>query len=207
MPFGDDPAEGFVRGLVFTHPKLGFSFTAPDGFVLENSSQAVLGIGNGGQDALRLDRVHVDDGTTLQAYLASGWIEGLKQGSVETIVVNGLPTATATADGSDWHFRLAALRFGDEVYRLIFATKAMSDETDRRFLASINSFHKVGPDQGIDVKPSRIAILQASATDTPETMAERMKVPDRSLELFRVLNGLADGDGIKAGERYKIVVD
>src|SRR5580698_2478372 len=30
--FGEDPSEGFVRGRRFLHPRLGFTFTAPDGF-------------------------------------------------------------------------------------------------------------------------------------------------------------------------------
>ena len=30
--YGEDPSEGFVRGRRFLHPKLGFTFTAPDGF-------------------------------------------------------------------------------------------------------------------------------------------------------------------------------
>ena len=42
--FGEDPSEGFVRGRQFLHPRLGFTFTAPQGFNLENSAQAVLGV-------------------------------------------------------------------------------------------------------------------------------------------------------------------
>ena len=34
---GEDPSEGFVRGRRFLHPKLGFTFTAPDGFSLDNT--------------------------------------------------------------------------------------------------------------------------------------------------------------------------
>ena len=44
MMYGDDPADGSIRGTTFIHPRLGFLFTAPDGFVLENSAQAVLGV-------------------------------------------------------------------------------------------------------------------------------------------------------------------
>ena len=45
---GEDPSEGFVRGRRFLHPKLGFTFTAPDGFALDNTAQAVLGVKHGG---------------------------------------------------------------------------------------------------------------------------------------------------------------
>ena len=48
LAFGDDPAEGLVRGPRFVHPKLGFAFAAPEGFVLENQSAALIGVGEGG---------------------------------------------------------------------------------------------------------------------------------------------------------------
>ena len=44
IDFGDDPAEGIVRGLTFTHAKLGFTFSAPEGFALENCAQAMIGV-------------------------------------------------------------------------------------------------------------------------------------------------------------------
>ena len=53
--YGDDPSDGSIRGTTFIHPRLGFLFIAPDGFVLENSAQAVLGVKAGGREALRLD--------------------------------------------------------------------------------------------------------------------------------------------------------
>ena len=40
--FGEDPSEGFVRGRRFLHPKLGFTFQAPDTFTLDNTAQAVI---------------------------------------------------------------------------------------------------------------------------------------------------------------------
>jgi predicted Zn-dependent protease len=207
LPFGDDPAEGFVRGPHFVHPKLGFAFTAPDDFVLENSAQAVLGIADGGQEALRLDRIHVPAETTLGAYLASGWIDGLQQSSVENFVVNGFPAATATAKGSDWTFRLAAIRFGGEVYRVIFAAKALTDEADRGFRASINSFHKITAEEASNIKPMRVDIVTAGPTDTEATLVARMHVPDRPLELFRVFNEIEAGAPVRPGQKYKIVTD
>jgi predicted Zn-dependent protease len=39
--WGDDPAQGFVRGRKFLHPGLDIAFTAPPGFELANSPSAV----------------------------------------------------------------------------------------------------------------------------------------------------------------------
>ena len=206
MPFGDDPAEGYVRGRVFIHPKLGFTFTAPEGFVLENSAQAVLGLANGGEDALRLDRVRVPDDQSLQTYLASGWIDGLQQGTVDTRVIDGFPVATALAKGTEWSFRLAAIRQGPEVYRIIFATKNLSDAADQGFRDAIGSFRKITAEEARDVHPLRLDLVTAEAGDTPQGLAGRMKVPEQAEELFLILNGLEQGAPLKVGEHYKVVV-
>ncbi len=204
--YGDDPAEGFVRGRRFVHPKLGFAFTAPDGFVLENSAQAVLGVTGDGNQALRLDRVHVSTETTLQVYLASGWIDGLQPSSAEAIAINGLAGVTATAKAESWTFRLAAIRVGNEVYRLTFASKDLSQDIDRQFRESIDSFRRITPEEAGDVKPARIAVAVAAPGDTVDRFSGRMAVPDHPLETFKVLNGL-DEAALDPGRRYKLVLD
>ena len=126
MVYGEDPSEGFVRGRRFLHPKLGFTFVAPDGFALDNTAQAVLGVKQGGGQALRLDVVRVPAEQSLRDYLNSGWIEDIDGKSVEELTINGFPAATALAKGDHWAFRLFALRFGSDVYRFIFAAKKMT---------------------------------------------------------------------------------
>ena len=44
LVYGEDPSEGFVRGRRFLHPKLGFTFQAPEAFTLDNTAQAVVGV-------------------------------------------------------------------------------------------------------------------------------------------------------------------
>jgi predicted Zn-dependent protease len=206
ITYGDDPSEGFIRGRRFLHPKLGFAFVAPEGFALENTARAVLGTANAGE-ALRLDSVRVPATTTLEEYLASGWIDGLQQGSIEPLMINGLSAATATARGGDWTFRVAVVRFGTEVYRLIFATHALTAERDQHYRASIDSFRRVPSEEIAAVRPLRIAIVTASEGDQAEALATRMAVPDRPLETFLILNGLERGGALKAGEKYKLVVE
>ena len=55
LVYGEDPIEGYVRGRRFLHPKLGFTFVAPEGFSLDNTAQAILGLKDNGNQALRLD--------------------------------------------------------------------------------------------------------------------------------------------------------
>jgi predicted Zn-dependent protease len=117
MMYGDDADRGFVRGRQFIHPKLGFTFMAPEGFVLDNTAQAVLGSKESAGQALRFDVVKVPSDESLVEYLNSGRIENIQDGSVEELLVNGLPAAAATASGEPSGFRLYVVRFGSEVHR------------------------------------------------------------------------------------------
>lgn len=207
MVYGDDPKEGFVRGRKFFHPKLGFTFLAPEGFTLENTSQAVLGANGSGTEALRLDAVRVSGDQSLGQYLASGWIDGVEVNSVESLSVNGFSAATAVARGEQWSFRMFAIRFGSDVYRLIFAARTLTPELDKQFRAAADTFRRVSSDEAESVKPLRLRSVSVGLGDTVEKMAARMQVPDRPLERFLILNGLDRDSKLKYGEKVKIVIE
>jgi predicted Zn-dependent protease len=207
MVYGEDPSEGFVRGRRFLHPKLGFTFTAPDGFTLDNTAQAVLGIKHGGGEALRLDVVRVPAEQTLAEYLTSGWIENIDPATVEDITVNGFPGATAAAKGDQWDFRLYAIRFGSDVYRFIFAAKHRSSDSDRAFRESIGTFRRMSIAEIEAAKPLRLKVVAVAPGDTVDRLAGKMAVADHAAERFRVLNGLGPADRLKPGSAVKIVVE
>jgi predicted Zn-dependent protease len=207
MVYGEDPSEGFARGRHFLHPKLGFTFAAPPGFTLDNTAQAVLGLKEGGGEALRLDVVAVPAEQSLPDYLKSGWMENVDPTSVEEFSVNGFPAATATAGGGNWSFRLYAVRFGSEVYRFIFAAKARSTQVDLAFRESIMSFRRMTLKESQQVRPLRLKIVTVGPNDTVEKLAHRMAMSDRSLERFRTLNGIGHQDRLKPGDNVKVVVE
>jgi len=205
--FGEDPSEGFVRGRRFLHPRLGFTFTAPEGFALDNTAQAVLGVKHGGGQALRLDVVRVPSEQKLGEYLTSGWIENIDPSTVEELTINGFAGASAAAKGDQWDFRLYAIRFGSDVYRFIFACKHRTPETDRVFRESVTTFRRMSLAEIDEAKPLRLQIVIVGPTDTVDKLANRMAVADRQVERFRVLNGLEPGDRLKSGSEVKIVVE
>ena len=207
MVYGEDPSEGFARGRHFLHPKLGFTFAAPPGFTLDNTAQAVLGLKEGGGEALRLDVVAVPAEQSLPDYLKSGWMEKVDPTSVEEFSVNGFPAATATAGGGNWSFRLYAVRFGSEVYRFIFAAKARSTQVDLAFRESIMSFRRMTLKESQQVRPLRLKIVTVGPNDTVEKLAHRMAMSDHSLERFRTLNGIGQQDRLKPGDKVKVVVE
>jgi predicted Zn-dependent protease len=207
LPYGEDPSEGFVRGRRFLHPKLGFTFLAPEAFSLDNTAQAVLGVKDGGGQALRLDVVRVPAEQSLGEYLKSGWIENVDPASLEDLTINGFPAASAFATGEQWTFRLYAIRFGSEVYRFIFATKSKLQDSDRTFRESVETFRRLSLSEMSGAKPLRLKVVSVSPSDTPEHLARQMTVADRPLERFLIINGLEWGETLKAGDKVKIVVE
>ena len=207
MVYGEDPSEGFARGRRFLHPKLGFTFQAPPGFSLDNTAQAVLGLKDGGGEALRLDVVSVPAEQSLPDYLKSGWMENVDATSVEEFSVNGFPAATATATGEQWAFRLFALRFGSDVYRFIFAAKNKTAAIDRSFRESVASFRRMSLKESEQVHPLRLKIVSVGAHDSVENWRSAWRCPTTKLARFRVLNGLGASERLKPGDKVKMVVE
>jgi predicted Zn-dependent protease len=218
MKYGDDTDEGFVRGRQFVHPKLGFTFMAPEGFSLDNTAQAVLGSKESAGEALRLDVVKVPADRSLIEYLNSGWIENIEDGSVEELTVNGIPAAKATAAGAPWRFRLYVVRLGGDVYRFIFAVKNLTPEdseaadrafrdADRTFYESLQTFRKLSDHEKKAARPLHLKVVKVQPGDTIESLAAGMAFADHQVERFQVLNGLDSRDELKPGEYVKIVAE
>jgi predicted Zn-dependent protease len=205
--YGEDPSEGFVRGRRFLHPKLGFTFQAPETFTLDNTAQAVIGVREGGAQAMRFDVVRVPAEQSLGDYLNSGWMEGVDKASTEDLTINGFPAASATAHGDQWQFKVYALRFGSDVYRFIFASRQKTTESERNARETVNSFRRLTLEEIQAARPLRIKVITVQPGDTVESLAHRMSGVDHPTERFRALNGLDARAQAKVRDRVKIVVD
>jgi predicted Zn-dependent protease len=188
---------------------------APEGFTLDNTAQAVLGSKESAGQALRLDVVKVPPDRSLIEYINSGWIENIEDGSVEELMVNGIPAAKARAAGAPWRFRLYVVRFGGDVYRFIFAVKNRTPddpdaadkafhEADSTFHESIQTFRKLS-EREKTARPLHLNIVKVQPGDTIESLAAGMAYTDQQVERFQVLNGLDSHDELKVGEYVKIV--
>src|SRR5262249_12026481 len=176
-------------GRRFIHAKLGFTFMAPEGFTLDNTAQAVLGVKDGGGQALRLDVVRVPAEQRLTEYLSSGWIENVDPASLEEGTINGFPAATGIATGEQWNFRLYAIRFGTEVYRFIFAIKSKLADADRSYRESIETFRRLSLSEISSARPLHLKVVTVAQGDTPERLASRLAIPARPPARFLLPNG------------------
>jgi predicted Zn-dependent protease len=205
--YGEDPSEGFVRGHRFLHPKLGFTFSAPDNFTLDNTAQAVIGVRDGGSQAMRFDVVRVPAEQSLGDYLNSSGMENVEKSSTEDMTVNGFPAASVSAHDDQWQSKIYALRVGSDVYRFIFAAKQKTTESERNARETVNSFRRLTLEEIQSARPLRIKVINVQPGDTVESLSHRMAGVDRAAERFRILNGLEAHAQVKARDRVKIVVD
>jgi predicted Zn-dependent protease len=69
------------------------------------------------------------------------------------------------------------------------------------------SFRILSAREKAALKPLRIRIVTVKPGQTIGTISASMQGVDRKLELFRVLNALAPGATVSAGDKVKIVTE
>jgi predicted Zn-dependent protease len=206
MLFGDTPEEGYVRGTTFLHPGLGVSFSVPQGFVIDNSAAAVTATGPG-DIAVRFDGVAIDKNISLPDYVKSGWVAGLEETSVRSETINGNEAAIARAAAGGWRFDITVIRADGQVYRLLTAAPQQSPQLDDVAQYVGSSFKVLSAAEKAALKPLRIKVVTVQAGQTVGSLAAAMSGVDKKLELFRVLNELAPGATLSAGQKVKIITD
>jgi predicted Zn-dependent protease len=203
IAFGDDPGQGIVRGRRYLNTRLGITFTAPEGFQLEADGDTVVAFTSDSSQAIRFDSVAPQPGQTLENYVGSEWIAGVKAGSIETTTAGGYPTAVTSGRGTNWNFRLAAIQAGNRIYRIIVAGQG-NGNVERPMKAMLDGFRPVNAAEQQVAGMPRIVIVPAGEQDTVAALSGRMN-QEQPLEKFLLLNGLDASSGIVPGQRYKIV--
>jgi predicted Zn-dependent protease len=212
MIYGDDPKQGFIRGRTFSHPDLRLKFTVPQGFALENSEQAVAARAQDGS-LIIFDGGKVAAGTDPARYIQTDFAKQLQAQpqNIESFDVNGMRAASGLAQGQTESGAVivkmvAILYTQDQMYRFLCVAPANNFEgREPVFDQTVRSFQRLSAEEAGAIKPLRIRVLTAGASDTVQSLSARMAFEDLKEDRFRVLNGLEPGDALKAGEKYKII--
>lgn len=205
LTFGESPSQGSIMGRRFVHPASKFTFSVPQGYTLQNSQSAVVGVAGDGE-AVRFDSADVQANVPLADYLKSGWIAGLKSDTVVRKTVNGIETASGLAQTDQWFFRVSVMRLDGQVYRFIFAAKADSARFAQGAEATLESFRRTEASDLTQIRKVAVRIVTAKTGDTADALARQMAGLTHGSELFYIINNLYPGDPLVAGEKYKIVV-
>lgn len=140
--------------------------------------------------------------------MTTSWADALTPDSLATEETGDRTVASAASTGSDWSFRLAAVRLGTGTYRLILGERRADGPgtLERDFAAALASLRLLRPGEAQAVRPRRISVVAARHGDTAAGLAARMSL-EAPLERFLVMNGLERGEPLRPGERYKLVTE
>jgi len=219
MIYGENPAQGFVRGNRFIHPELRFAFEAPEGFSLQNTPAAVIG-------KTRQGHVMIFDMAKAQGQTPGGYVGGpglravaealnadgvSRPRNVQTLTVDGLPAATSSASirkgGQQADIGLAAIQAeGDQLYRFVFLSPgSMSRGEARAYQATVDSFRRLSEAEAAQFEAQRIRIATVESGASEAAFARRMAVEELPEAHFEVLNALTLQDGLSPGEQVKLI--
>lgn len=214
MAYGDGYEQGFARGRDFYHPVIGFMFSVPAGYDIINQPDQVIATGKDGV-IIVLD---TDDprGMDPASYMVQRWMEGQAVAIPESIVINGRRAATVTFDGSlngrPIDVRLVAIEWSPgKIFRFQFAIpRGAGGQSVENLKRVTYSFRSMTDSERKTVREQRIRIVEATAGDTVESMAQRMVGSFKSggqVEMFRALNHITGSNRVVTGQKYKIIAD
>lgn len=190
LTFGENARHGYVRNRSFLHAELGIGFDVPEGFEIDNTSEAVLS--NGPNDiATQFDAVEVKPGSTLQSYINDGWIKGLDPTSIAQTSINGLPALNARAEADRWIFDITIIRYREFYYRFLTAVPKTNPSALLIARQIAGSFRVLSRNEIRNLRPLRVRTIKVAQGDTIETLANRMQGTDKKIALFRILNGFS----------------
>jgi predicted Zn-dependent protease len=216
MVVEDTVDQGFIHGSKFTHAKLMFTFTVPQGYALDNGDAAVTAQGPQGS-GVQFSGGALAAGESLSNYVARVWQAvagktGQQIGTPQVTSINGMETAIASTrvqqqNGMQLDVSIVAYRFADaSAYHFLIITPAqLTAQVDGGLRTMINSFRKISAGEAAQLKERRIEIVTVQPGDTMERLASRMAYSDAALDRFMIINSLRQGDQLKPGMKVKLI--
>lgn len=209
MLYGDDPRQGVVEGREFKHPDLKLGFTAPVGFTMSNTPQAVIVAGTGAQAQFTGNAFNGD----LNAYIANvfkslGGQNGVPFSEIRRLQVNGIPAAYATANATSGSTPVVVTVFAYEfaqntAYHFVAIEKSGSAGTLESLFRSLR---RLSPPESAAIRARIVDVVTVGAGDTVQSLAARMAYGDLKEERFRVLNSIPASTRVSPGQKVKLIV-
>ncbi|MES2491956.1 MAG: M48 family metalloprotease [Pseudomonadota bacterium] len=221
MLYGDDPQQGVIDGQTFKYPADRIQFTAPAGYGMSNGTDAVTitstassGAQTAGTGRARFTGGRFDGdlaGVVGRAFMELNSGQAMSGVNPVRTTIGGMDAATATAvandsGGNTLDVTVVAVATAPGV-AYSFSVIQPRGRGLGDLAALVGSFRKMSASEAAAVRPRVIDVVTVGARDTVAALAARMVYPDRQMERFLVLNGLAPGTSrIAVGSKVKLVV-
>jgi len=210
--FGDNPAQGIVRGTTFLHPPLRFRLDFPAGWQVANSPQQVMSKAPNADVVQILQLVPQPQGSSVEAIgVASMEKAGFRLVRGERATLAGLEAHVGEYDGmveglGQVRSRATHVRHGDNVYMIAgLAAPGLFSEYDTAFTTSQRSFRPLSASEADAIKPARIALYTVRPGDTWQSLAARSAGAVTPAALA-AMNHAEAASQPQAGAQIKVVV-
>jgi predicted Zn-dependent protease len=207
----DDPSQGIIDGVTFTHPDLRIEFMVPQGFMMSNGARAVSIAGSagraqfgGGQSTLPLDQYVY----RLFQELTGGQMQ-LRIPPPQRVMVNGMQAAFASVPvrTNQGYLDASVVAYQWDRGRIYhFVTLTRGGTGLGPFTPMVNSLRKLTPQEAAAIQPRVIRVVTVAPGDTVQSLAQRMAYRDLKLDRFLALNNIQADTRLLPGSKVKLVV-
>jgi predicted Zn-dependent protease len=208
LMFGDDPRQGYVEENVFYHPNLRFQFPVPVKWKLSNKASQVQ-MASEEQDAVIL--LSVTSGSSSKE-AAREFVTNTSASVVRSdgIQVNGLTSQRVVSEVRTQKAAYRLMSYFIEKGKNVFAFHGLTSAERFQsygtlFENTMRQFKELSDPKRIHVKPDRIHIRSARATDTLENVVRSFGVPNEKLKEMALLNGKNLNEVVPANTLIKVV--
>ncbi len=205
---GENPRQGFVKGGVFYHPDLKFSFPVPSGYQVENQPSQVVMI-EPNQKAILLFTIAQDAASPRAAADKLTAEQGITVVDSGTTTVSGNPAYYVLADAQteSGEVRLLSyyVQYGGTVYAFLgYAAKASFSTYQDAFQRSMRGFDRVTDPGILNVQPSRLQVIATPRSDAfqaflPATLPDQFTPDD-----LAILNQVDLDTRLERGHQLKL---
>jgi predicted Zn-dependent protease len=176
---------------------------------MQNSARAVAITGSSGQGQFTTAAYNGNMETYIGAAFNSlaGQGKTISHGPVERTTVNGLPAAYAMARVNSNNGQVDVTVFAYEFSKssaFHFATIVPAGNASV-FSPMYQSITRLSASEAAAIKPRKIDVVTVRSGDTIASLSSRMAYRDYQQDRFLVLNRLRATDGLRVGQKVKIV--
>jgi predicted Zn-dependent protease len=209
MVYGVDPRQGYFEGTKFLAPDLRFQFQFPEGWMTQNSADAVVAASKDQDAIIELRMVAGSAADASKTFFASQSVA--QAGSATSGNVHGLAAMqggfTAQTSGQAAVKGLATfIEYAGTTYQVL--AYSLTDKFAGyapQFSATSSSFDKLSDPSALDVKPMRLHLETVPRSMTLEQFNAQFP-SSVSIEEIALINGVQKGATLQAGQTVKRVV-
>jgi len=210
MTFGESREQGVTRGQNFYHEPLGIALTAPRGWKIQNSPEAIVLVNGEGNAALVVQAIPEKAGTNHEEIIRNAVKPNT--GSIDRRTLNGLQAThfvgtRLNAQGQSQRVEVTIVTGpSNHLYAFLYAAKDEQSlqQAHGQMQDAESSFRALTDADRNAARPFRLKTVRFPSGGFAE-LARKSPLPSNAEQQLKLLNGVYAGGDVKPGELVKVV--